>query len=198
MTMYGYVRVSTRDQNEERQVLAMRAFGVPQESIVIEKASGKDFNRLAYKDLMHRLKPGDVLVIKSIDRLGRDYDDIIEEWRIITKEIKADIVVIDLPLLDTRNKEKDLTLAFISDVVLQILSYTAENERESSRQRQAEGIAAAKARGVKFGNQGLERPAMLAELRERWIRNEISSRAAGKLLGVSHTTFLAWINEKRL
>lgn len=193
--IFGYCRVSTRDQNESRQVLAMREFGVPEDNIVVEKMSGKDFNRPVYQDLMDRLKPGDVFVVKSIDRLGRDYDEIIEQWRAITREKEAAIVVIDMPLLDTRKKERDLTTAFIADLVLQILSYVAETEREFNRQRQAEGIAVAKANGVRFGNRPKKRPATLGELREQWKLGEITSREAGRLLGISHTTFLAWIKE---
>ena len=193
--LYGYVRVSARDQNEDRQVIAMQEFGVSEAGIFIEKMSGKDFNRPIYQGLIKKLKPGDALVIKSIDRLGRDYDEIIDQWRYITKELDAAIVVIDMPLLDTRQKDRDLTVSFVADLVLQILSYVAEQERAFNRQRQAEGIAVAKAKGVKFGNQPMERPALLYELREQWLNGEISSREAGRLLGVSHTTFLAWIRE---
>ena len=144
---YGYVRVSSHDQNEDRQLISMREMNVPYESIYIDKQSGKDFNRKAYKKLLRKLKENDVLYIKSIDRLGRNYKEIIEQWRIITKEHKADMVVIDMPLLDTR-RGKDLLGTFISDIVLQLLSFVAENERENIRKRQAEGIAAAKAKGI--------------------------------------------------
>jgi len=193
--LYGYCRVSSRDQNEERQVIAMREFGIPEEYILIEKMSGKDFNRPVYKSLVKKLKAGDVLVVKSLDRLGRDYDEMIDQWRYITKELDAHIVIIDFPLLDTRQKGHDLTTSFVADLILQTLSYVAEQERVFIRQRQAEGILAAKERGVKFGNQPLERPAMLGELRVQWECGEISSREAGRLLGVSHTTFLAWVKE---
>lgn len=145
----GYVRVSTREQNEDRQVIAMREFGIPEEHILVEKQSGKDFNRPIYQSIVASLRPGDILVIKSIDRLGRNYEEIIEQWRIITKEKKAAIVVIDMPLLDTR-KEHDLTGTLVADLVLQLLSYVAETERRFIKQRQAEGIAAARARGVRF------------------------------------------------
>ena len=192
--LYGYVRVSTRDQNEDRQVIAMREFGVPDDGILVEKMSGKDFNRPIYQGLVKKIKPGDTLVIKSIDRLGRDYDEIIDQWRLLTKELDAAIVVIDMPLLDTRQKDRDLTTSFVADLVLQILSYVAETERAFNRQRQAEGIAAAKEKGVKFGNQPMERPPIFDELREQWQCDEISSREAGRLLGVSHTTFLRWVN----
>ena len=194
--LYGYVRVSARDQNEDRQVIAMQEFGVSEAGIFVEKMSGKDFNRPVYQGLVKKLKPGDALVIKSIDRLGRDYDEIIDQWRHITKELDAAIVVIDMPLLDTRQKDRDLTVSFVADLVLQILSYVAEQERAFNHQRQAEGIAAAKAKGVKFGNQPMERPALLYELQEQWLNGEISSREAGRLLGVSHTTFLAWMREE--
>ena len=147
---YGYVRVSTREQNEDRQIIAMRHFGLEPSAIIIEKQSGKDFQRPQYKKLLRRLKPGDALVIKSIDRLGRNYTEILEQWRLITKVKEADIVVLDMPLLDTRTS-RDLTGTLISDIVLQLLSYVAETERTFIRQRQAEGIAAAKERGVRSG-----------------------------------------------
>ena len=147
---YGYVRVSAKDQNEARQVIAMHEFGIKQDLIFIEKQSGKDFNRPQYKRLMRKLKTGDTLVIKSIDRLGRNYDEIIEQWRIITKEKQVAVVVLDMPLLDTR-QGRDLTGTLIADIVLQLLSYVAQTEREFIKRRQAEGIAAAKARGVRFG-----------------------------------------------
>jgi len=194
--LYGYVRVSTRDQNEERQVIAMRDFGVPTEGILVEKMSGKNFDRPIYQNLVSKMKPGDVLVIKSLDRLGRNYDAVIEEWKHLTKSLDVAVVVLDMPLLDTRKKDHNLTATFISDVVLQVLSYVAETEREFCRQRQAEGIAVAKANGVKFGKQPLERPTILPELREKWQRGEITSREGGKLLGISHTTFLAWIKDE--
>ena len=162
--IFGYVRVSTKEQNEDRQVIAMREFGVADKSIYMDKQSGKDFERPAYKRLMKRLKPGDVLVIKSIDRLGRDYDETLEQWRVITKEMKAAIVVLDMPLLDTRQKERSLTGTFIADLVLQILSYVAETEREFNHRRQAEGIAAAKEKGVRFGRPPKERPEEFAEI----------------------------------
>ena len=150
MRVFGYVRVSARDQNEDRQLLALREIPVPEENIFLDKQSGKDFNRPGYLRLMKRLRPGDLLVVKSIDRLGRDYDEIMEQWRVITKEKGTDILVLDMPLLDTRKKGRDLTGTFIADMVLQILSYVAQTEREAIRKRQAEGIAAAKAKGVKF------------------------------------------------
>lgn len=188
---YGYCRVSTKDQHEDRQRIALINFGVPTKNIVVDKVSGKNFNRPAYQKLIKKLKPNDLLVIKSIDRLGRNYTDIIEQWRIITNEKKADIVVLDMPLLDTRNK-KDLIGTLLTDVVLPLLSYFAQNELDSIRQRQAEGIAAAKARGVKFGRKTIQRPYNFDVIFKQWKAGDISARKAAKLLGVSHFTFLKW------
>ena len=193
--IYGYCRVSARDQKEDRQLVAMKDFGIPDGNIFTDKQSGKDFNRPAYKRLMKKLKPGDTIVIKSIDRLGRNYDEILEQWRIITKERYAAIVVIDIPLLNTRQKERDLTGMLIADLVLQILSYVAQTEREFIRQRQAEGIAAAKAKGVRFGRPLLERPAMFDEVHEMWEQQKISTREAARRLDVSRTTFTAWVKD---
>jgi len=190
--IYGYVRISTREQNEERQLIAMQNFGVPDCNIFLDKQSGKDFHRKAYGRLLKKLRPGDTLVIKSIDRLGRDYREILEQWRIITKDKQAFVVVLDMPLLDTRQKNRDLTGTFIADLVLQILSYVAQQEREFIRQRQAEGIAAAKMRGVRFGRPPLERPDMFPDLRESWERGEISASEAGRRLGVNYKTFQTW------
>ncbi len=192
--VYGYVRVSTREQNETRQVIAMRDFGVADKNMFIEKQSGKDFNRPKYKRLIRRLKTGDTLVIKSIDRLGRNYDEIIEQWRVITKEKQAAIVVLDMPLLDTR-QGRDLTGTLIADIVLQLLSYVAQTEREFIKRRQAEGIAAAKANGVHFGARRLEKPVDFDLYRVKYEKNEISARQAAKSLNVSHPTFLRWIKE---
>ncbi len=189
--VFGYVRVSTKDQNEARQVIAMREFGVDEQNIFIEKQSGKDFNRPKYKRLLRKLKAGDTLVIKSIDRLGRNYDEIIEQWRIITKEKQAAIVVLDMPLLDTR-KGRDLTGTLIADIVLQLLSYVAQTEREFIKQRQAEGIAAAKAKGVRFGVKPKEKPPGFEMYYEQWRQGCISARAAAKALNVTHPTFLKW------
>lgn len=147
-TIYGYVRVSTREQCEDRQLIALREFPVAERNVFMDKLSGKDFKRPQYQKLMRRLKPHDVLVVKSIDRLGRNYDEILEQWRIITKSRQADIVVLDMPLLDTRQRGRDLTGTFVADLVLQILSYVAQTERENIRQRQQEGIAAARLRGI--------------------------------------------------
>ena len=193
--MYGYARVSTKEQNESRQVLALQAFGVDADKIFIEKKSGKDFNRPIYKRLLRRLKCGDTLVIKSIDRLGRNYDEIIEQWRILTKTKKIAIVVLDMPLLDTR-QGRDLTGTLIADLVLQLLSYVAQTEREFIRIRQAEGIAAAKAKGVRFGAKPLEIPPYFDQYFIQWQRGELSARAAAKLLNVTHPTFLKWTKHK--
>lgn len=192
---YGYVRVSTREQNEQRQLIAMREFGIADKQIYMDKQSGKDFERINYKRMMRKLKNGDTIVIKSIDRLGRNYDEILEQWRIITKEKQASVVVLDMPLLDTR-QSRDLTGTLIADIVLQLLSYVAQTEREFIRQRQAEGIAAAKEQGVKFGRKPMERPAEFEKLKTQWQKNEISARAAAKILGITHSTFLRWVIEK--
>ena len=190
--LYGYIRVSTKDQCEERQLIAMHQFGVCDQNIFLDKLSGKDFDRPQYKRLLKKLRPSDAVIIKSIDRLGRNYSEIQEQWRIITKEKHADIVVLDMPLLDTRQKEKDLTGTFIADLVLQILCYVAQIERENIKQRQAEGIAAAKARGVKFGRDRIPVPDDFYSLWEQYSRREISARAAALKLVVVHSTFLKW------
>ena len=165
---YGYVRVSTREQNEERQMIAMQRFGLTEKQIVVEKQSGKDFERPKYQRLLKKIKPGDTLVIKSIDRLGRNYEEILEQWRLITKQKQADIIVLDMPLLDTR-QGRDLTGVLISDIVLQLLSYVAQTEREFIRQRQAEGIEAARAKGIRFGRPRLDRPQGFEALRIQWV-----------------------------
>ena len=193
--VYGYIRVSTKEQNEDRQYIAMLEFGVKNRDIYMDKQSGKDFNRPAYKRVLRLLKPGDVLVVKSIDRLGRNYEEIIEQWRMITKIIGAAIVVLDMPLLDTRQKDKDLTGTFISDIVLQILSYVAQTEREFMRQRQAEGIAAARAKGVRFGRPPMPKPPAFEMFRREWVNNEISAREAARCLGIDHKTFITWANQ---
>lgn len=191
---YGYVRVSTRDQNEQRQLIAMQGFGIAEDRIYIDKQSGKDFERKNYKKMLRKLKNGDTLIVKSIDRLGRNYDEILEQWRIITKEKQVAIVVLDMPLLDTR-QSRDLTGTLIADIVLQLLSYVAQTEREFIRQRQAEGIAAAKQNGVKFGRKPMERPDNFEVLKGRWLKGELSARAAAKHLGITHSTFLRWAKE---
>lgn len=190
-SLYGYVRVSTKEQNEARQVVAMREFGVDEKDVFIDKQSGKDFNRPQYKRLMRKIKAGDTLVIKRIDRLWRNYDEIIEQWRIIIKEKRAAIVVLDMPLLDTR-QGRDLTGTLIADIVLQLLSYVAQTEREFIRRRQAEGIAAAKARGVKFGPRPMVRPENYEQCFTEWQKGAITAREAARQLHVSHNTFLRW------
>ena len=191
MGTYGYVRVSTKEQNEDRQVIAMGEFGVQSSNIIMDKQSGKDFDRPGYRRLVRRLKAGDTLVIKSIDRLGRNYDEILEQWRLLTKEKQVAIVVLDMPLLDTR-QGRDLTGVLIADIVLQLLSYVAQTEREFNRQRQAEGIAAAKARGVHFGRNFKERGENYGSVMAAWKRGELSDRAAARELGVAHGTFQRW------
>lgn len=191
---YGYIRVFTREQNEQRQLIAMQEFGIPHNRIYMDKQSGKDFERKNYKKMVRKLKKDDTLVVKSIDRLGRNYEEILEQWRIITKEKQAAIVVLDMPLLDTR-QNRDLTGTLIADIVLQLLPYVAQTEREFIRQRQAEGIAAAKRNGVKFGRKPMERPNGLESLKEQWLHGELSARAAAKQLGVTHSTFLRWVKE---
>ena len=185
---YGYGRVSSRDQNEARQLDALAGFLIPPERIYIDKQSGKDFNRPQYKKLIRRLKPGDVVVVLSIDRLGRNYTEILEQWRIITKEKSADVVVLDMPLLDTR-KSRDLTGTLIADIVLQLLSYVAQTERENIRQRQAEGIAAAKSRGVRFGRPTKPLPENFHSVYQRWQAGEITGTDAAKECGMPLTTF---------
>lgn len=192
--MYAYCRVSTRDQNLDRQLAAMKAFGVSDSDVFSEKISGKNFDRPVYRSLVKRLKPGDILVVKSIDRLGRNYREIQEQWRIITKVICAHVVVLDMPLLDTR-EEKNLTGIMIADLVLQILSYVAETERENTLRRQREGIEQAKAKGVKFGADKKEKPENYPAVYRLWADGSLSARAAAAQTLVSHTTFLRWARE---
>ena len=189
---YGYARVSTKEQNEQRQIVALEEFGLNRKQIFVDKQSGKDFERANYRKLVRRLKDGDTLVVKSIDRLGRNYNEILEQWRIITKEKDVAIVVLDMPLLDTR-KSRDLTGTLIADIVLQLLSYVAQTEREFIHQRQTEGIAVAKARGVRFGRPPLEKPENFPAVRLAWQKKEISAREAARRLGVSPKTFLRWL-----
>lgn len=188
--IYGYVRVSTREQNEERQMIAMREFGV--DRIYMDKQSGKDFERPQYQKLLRRLKKDDVFVIKSIDRLGRNYDEILVQWRGITKDRQAAIVVLDMPLLDTREK-RDLTGTLIADIVLQLLSYVAQTEREFIRQRQREGIDAALARGVKFGRSAIPLPAEFEVYADAWKAGQLSTKDAAEKCSVCQNTFLKWI-----
>lgn len=195
VNMYGYVRVSTKEQCEDRQLIALNEFSVDKRKIYMDKLSGKDFNRPQYRRLMRRLRAGDVLVVKSIDRLGRNYEEILEQWRIITKEKNVDVVVLDMPLLDTRRSGRDLTGTFVADLVLQILSYVAQAERENTRQRQKEGIAAAKMRGVQFGRPRKPVPEDFKLVRREWEDQKIASREAARRLGVAQDTFLRWVKE---
>ena len=197
MNIYGYVRVSSTDQNEDRQMLAMQENAVPEKNIYVDKQSGKDFNRPQYQKLVKKLKPGDLLYILSIDRLGRNYEEIQRQWRVLTKDIGIDICVIDMPLLDTRNG-KDLMGTFIADLVLQILSFVAENERVNIKKRQAEGIAAAKLKGVRFGRPEIPPPDNFAEIVATWEAKKITFAEAIRQCGMSEATFYRRLREYRL
>ncbi|MBQ7265350.1 MAG: recombinase family protein [Firmicutes bacterium] len=190
----GYARVSTNGQHEDRQVLALTQFGVAKNKIFIDKVSGKDFDRTQYKRMIKKLKEGNILVIKSIDRLGRNYDEIMEQWRNITKVIKADIMILDMPLLDT-TKNKDLLGTFISDIVLQLLSFIAQNERENIRQRQAEGIAVAKAKGVKFGRPIKFEAKEYAEVVNRYKEGKLTKQEVMEIIGCGERTFYRIVKE---
>lgn len=192
--LYGYIRVSSTDQNEDRQRIAIAAKDVPEKNVYMDKQSGKDFDRPQYKKLVRRLKQGDTVYILSIDRLGRNYHDVQEQWRIITKEKGADVCVIDMPLLDTRTA-KDLMGTFIADLVLQILSFVAENERANIKKRQEQGIAAAKARGVKFGRPEKPVPDNFVEIVHKWEQNDLATKDALKLCDMSRATFYRKIRE---
>ena len=185
---YGYIRVSSKDQNENRQVLALEAVDVPLEHVFIDRQSGKDFNRPQYQAMIQQFRPGDLLYVLSIDRLGRNYEEIQTQWRILTKEIGVDICVLDMPLLDTRNG-KDLLGTFIADLVLQVLSFVAQSERENIRSRQAEGIAAAKKKGVKFGRPAKPLPPDFQMAYEHWQCGKISAQQAAELCGMAKSTF---------
>lgn len=186
--VYGYIRVSSRDQNEDRQMIAMQELNIPQSNIYLDKQSGKDFNRPKYKRLLRRLRRDDLLYIKSIDRLGRNYSEILEQWRVLTKEKGIDIVVLDMPLLDTR-RGKDLMGTFLSDIVLQVLSFVAENERSNIRQRQAEGIAAAKAKGVRFGRPPQPLPPEFHSIYQEWRSGKITGSEAARRCNMPLSTF---------
>ena len=186
--LYGYIRVSTRDQNEDRQLIALRELKIPEKNIFMDKQSGKDFNRPQYKRLVRKLKKDDLLYIKSIDRLGRNYAEILEQWRLLTQTKGADIVVLDMPLLDTR-RGKDLMGTFLSDIVLQVLSFVAENERSNIRQRQAEGIAAAKARGIRLGRPPKPLPKSFFLAVERWKKGELSGKQAAEACSMPVSSF---------
>ena len=195
METYGYVRVSTKDQNEDRQLIAMEPFNISSKNLYMDKQSGKDFNCPAYQRLLKRVRRGDTIVIKSIDRLGRNYNEIIQQWQVITKEKEAHMVVIDMPLLDTRDKKNGLTGTFIADLVLQILSYVAQTERENIKQRQREGIAAAKMKGVRFGRPPKPVPVEFESVRRKWQSGVINSRDAAKRLNIAQDTFLRWARQ---
>ena len=189
MEQYAYIRVSTKEQNIDRQILALEPYQVPEKNIYCDYQSGKNFERPADRKLVKRLKTGDLLIIKSIDRLGRNYNDILVQWQYITKELKVDILVLDMDLLDTRQKSGNLTGTLIADLVLQIFAYVAQTEREFICQRQAEGIEAAKRKGKKFGRPEKEMPKQFKEVCQRCKKGELSTRQASELLGISHTTF---------
>lgn len=195
--IYGYARVSTKEQNEARQLTALREMGIPSENVYLDKQSGADFERVQYRRMLRRLGPGDTLIVKSIDRLGRNYTEILEQWRIITKSKRAAIVILDMPLLDTR-QNRDLTGQLIADIVLQLLSYVAQTEREFIRQRQAEGIVAARERGVHFGREAAPVSEDFPETLAEWRAKKLGSRAAAERLGVSQTTFLKWAKAENL
>jgi len=197
MATYGYVRVSSTDQNDQRQIVAMNELKIPPAHIFTDKKSGKDFERPAYKALTEILKPGDLIYIKSIDRLGRNYEDIQNQWRILTKERNVDIAVIDMPLLDTR-RGKDLMGTFLADIVLQILSFVAQNERENIRKRQTEGIAAARARGVRFGRPIKKPPENFSALVKQWERGKLPMEELLALTGLKEATFYRRLRELRL
>lgn len=195
-TVYGYIRVSTVSQRDDRQWIALADFGIPKKCIFVDKQSGKDFDRPAYTKMMKRLTPGDTLVVKSLDRLGRNYDEMTRQLDIITKEKEAAIVVIDLPLLDTRNKYgDDLTAKLISNLVIQVFSYVAETERNMNHQRTMEGLAAARARGVTLGRKPMKKPKGFPAIYAQWKAGKISARKAAETLGVSAPTFLKWANK---
>lgn len=195
--VFGYVRVSSQEQNEDRQLIAMAEVGVMRENIYMDKQSGKDFERPQYKRLVKKLREGDILFIKSIYRLGRNYEEILNQWRIITKEKRTDIVVLDMPLLDTR-RDKNLLGTFISDIVLQLLSFVSENERINIKQRQAEGIAAAKKRGVKFGRPIKEMPEDFEEIIKKWEQKVLSIREITAMYGISESTFYRRLREHNI
>lgn len=186
--LYGYIRVSTKEQNEDRQILALKELSIPEKNLFMDKQSGKNFERPQYQKMVRKLKKDDLLYIKSIDRLGRNYSEILEQWRILTKEKGIEIVVLDMPLLDTR-RGKDLMGTFLSDIVLQVLSFVAENERSNIRQRQAEGIAAAKARGVRFGRPPRPLPKNFHQIYRQWKNGKITGTAAAKICGMPLSTF---------
>lgn len=194
---YGYIRVSSKEQNEDRQRIALASYKIPVKNLFEDKQSGKDFERPAYQRLIRKLRRDDLLIVKSIDRLGRDYEEIIRQWKRITKEIGADICIVDMPLLDTR-RDKDLLGTFISDLVLQVLSFVSQAERENIRQRQAEGIAAAKERGVKFGRPAKAQPEMVLRVIGLWREKKLNAREAAAMLDISTRMFYYKVRESSL
>lgn len=194
-TTYGYARVSSRDQNLSRQLDALTAFGIEERHVFADKASGKDFERPSYQKMMRRLRKGDVVVTKSIDRLGRNYDEILEQWRLLTKEKGVHMVVLDMPLLDTRENKQGITGVFLADIVLQLLSYVAQVEREGIKQRQAEGIAAAKARGVRFGRPAIERPEKYEDAKQAYLDGRATRAQVASVLNVCPKTFDRWLEK---
>jgi len=195
--VFGYARVSTKEQNEGRQVEQMKAEGVDERNIYIEKRSGKDFNREQYKNLLSRIREGDIIIVTSIDRLGRNYNDILEQWRYITQTLKTNIKVLDMPLLDTSKHPESLDSRFIADLVLQILSYVAEKERRHIRQRQAEGIALAKAEGRIKGRPKVQKPERWSEIYQQWANRQITAVAAMEVLGLKTNTFYSFVAQER-
>lgn len=195
---YGYIRVSSKEQNIDRQLTAIRKENINEENIYIDKSSGKNFDRRSYKKLLEIIKPGDIIYIKSIDRLGRNYDEILKQWNYLTKIKEIDIVVLDLPLLDTRTNETNLTGKFLADTVLQILSYVAQIERENILNRQKEGIIEAHKRGVRFGRPSLTKPTNYSEVANKWQQGRISLRQGAKILKVSHVTFYNWLKKDKI
>ena len=194
--IFGYIRVSSRDQNEDRQLIALKELAIPEKNIFIDKQSGKDFKRPQYRKMIRRVRKDDLLYIKSIDRLGRNYAEILEQWRILTKDKGIDIVVLDMPLLDTR-RGKDLMGTFLSDIVLQVLSFVAENERTNIKQRQMEGIRIAKEKGVKFGRPKVVTPPNTNDILDRYISHEITNTEAASVIGVSRGTFFRLVKEHK-
>ena len=193
--IYGYIRVSTISQREDRQWAALEEFGIPHENVFVDKQSGKDFDRPAYNELMALLAAGDTLVVKSLDRLGRNYEEVLDQWRIITKKKEANVYIIDTPIIDTR-QDRGLVGTLIADLMLAVFSCVAEMERTFNHQRTMEGLAAARARGVKFGRKPMKKPRGYEAVRARWTAKEISARKAAKILGVSCPTFLKWVKEQ--
>ena len=190
--MYGYARVSTTHQNEDRQIIKLTEFGVEREHIFVDHLTGSNFERPGYRQMVERLQPGDIVVVTSLDRLGRNYTEIPEQWRILTKEKRCKMVVMDMPILDTRGAEDGVLREFMSDVILAVLAYTADIERKMNHARTMDGMSAARARGVKFGRKPMEIPELFESVFDEWARQEISANGAARKLGVARNTFLRW------